>query len=617
MPTGYAGEGKTFSKKLGKWLKKEKTKAFDYDTMPNKDSAALIVSFFRFYPDYFADIIRDENAPYKLELPQRIMLRVMARYRNVYITGVRGITKTFSLVLQKLISGVLYPSIVIKYIAPNQKKAAALATQAYHKIESCYPALTDLYQLRNDRSDMFRVSTQYNTEFSMYSTRGDNITEVCGEECGEEGETAFPIEDFITNIIPAVRTTRMVNQHKDEIYGDCKHLYIGNACSKSNLAYTKLRHDILKGMCYPEKGKKYENYVLDMPWQVAVLCNIQQISYFKDLRGTLSPEAWQRECEALYTGTGENPMITDEVLSASRRLQTAELSHCGDDNCIYVVAHDDAVVDRRQNAKCADVVIKLTRYTTNIKRDKYRKQIVFAEKYPPPPTVFLRAQRIKQTWRKFCKVGGNITYLVVDARNAGADVVSELMKPLEDGLPPLSCIDGYNQALEQRNAIRCLVPITASIGGRNDESTMIDYARGEFEQGNVELLTADIRYGVENYKVRHGIKDNNADGRISLPYRETNQLCQQIANLKVEASGTGYKEKRISPSIPRDLWSALKYGLRVCREEEKKLSLENYTEKSSLAEAVEKFMQNGRQTTAGVNHHANNIRAQLLSLRRR
>ena len=101
MPTGYAGEGSHYSKKLGRWVKKENEKAFDYDGL-DLDAAGFVVSFFRYYPDYYADLCRSPNAQYKLELPQRIMLRVNARYRKVYITGTRGLTKTYIVILERL-----------------------------------------------------------------------------------------------------------------------------------------------------------------------------------------------------------------------------------------------------------------------------------------------------------------------------------------------------------------------------------------------------------------------------------------------------------------------------------------------------------------------------------
>ena len=67
MPSGY-------SKKGGRWVKTETEKSFDYDAI-NRMSAAFTISFFRWYPDYFADLCRSEDARYRLELPQRLMLR--------------------------------------------------------------------------------------------------------------------------------------------------------------------------------------------------------------------------------------------------------------------------------------------------------------------------------------------------------------------------------------------------------------------------------------------------------------------------------------------------------------------------------------------------------------
>ena len=129
MPTGYAGEGKRYSKKLGRWLKAEKEKTFDYDTV-NRDSAGLLISFFRWYPDYLADMLRSPNARYRLEFPQRMMMRVIARYRNVYITGCRGLTKTYVMLLSKMIEGVLFPGEIMRYVAPAQQQAAKLAVDA-------------------------------------------------------------------------------------------------------------------------------------------------------------------------------------------------------------------------------------------------------------------------------------------------------------------------------------------------------------------------------------------------------------------------------------------------------------------------------------------------------
>ena len=55
------------------------------------------------------------------------------------------------------------------------------------------------------------------------------------------------------------------------------------------------------------------------------------------------------------------------------------------------------------------------------------------------------------------------------------------------------------------------------------------------------------------------------DAMLADPYIKTRELVGQIQNLKKVASGTTQKEERISKHIQRDIWSALKYALRVAQ----------------------------------------------------
>ena len=270
MPTGYAGEGKTFSRKLGKWVTKNKNRAFDYERMPNQDSAALIISFFRWYPDYLADMLRDENARYGLELPQRLMMRIDARYRNVYITGSRGLTKTFTKILTKELEGATYPGEIMRYAAPNQKQAASLAAQAHHEVERNYPILGTIWKIKNDRSDMFRMETNYGSEFGMYSPRGDNSSQTIAEEMAQEGskDDTFDMEKYERDIFPTCRIVRTINNETDRTHINRKHSHISNASTRQNPDFSKYRRKALFDMLY---GEKYEGFVLDMPWVVALM----------------------------------------------------------------------------------------------------------------------------------------------------------------------------------------------------------------------------------------------------------------------------------------------------------------------------------------------------------
>ena len=81
----------------------------------------------------------------------------------------------------------------------------------------------------------------------------------------------------------------------------------------------------------------------------------------------------------------------------------------------------------------------------------------------------------------------------------------------------------------------------------------------------MELLCGNVNEGVEAYKKYHRIKDDYMDAQIAEPYLKTRELAGQIQNLKKVPSGKTMREERISKHIQRDIWSALKYALRVAQ----------------------------------------------------
>ncbi len=583
MPTG-----KRFSKLQGKWVNVEKERAFEYGTMKQEQmrSAALIISFFRYYPDLFYDVIRSKNAKYKLELPQRLMLRVWARYRNTYITGGRGITKSYTLQLSKNHDGVFYPGEKIRYVAPVQKQSAKIASDAFKTVEENYPLMASWWNKNADNAIMFRITTPYHSEFTMYAPRGDNCSAIVGEEIAQEGEGGFNIEEFESNISPTCRLGRKIHGKDDRTHINLKETYISNASSRQNRAYTVYRANALKDMLV---GDKYDGYCMDISWVSALLCNLRDVEYYKKEKKKLTPENWLREMCVRYTGTGDDPLITDAVLARSKRLKVAEFEHCHDPKAIYIVAHDVSYTNLNRSAKCSDAVIKLTRYEDISRRDRYRKQVVYLDNYPPPPTDYLQAQKVKQLWSKFCLDGAQPTYLVIDTQNYGTGVLEELMKPSNDGLPTLCCYEhmGFLE-IEQPGSLPVLYPMKASTGtaGVDPDGEMVKYAQLSFEQDTVELLITNILDGVEAYKAYHRTKDDSADTKISMPYKNCDLLCQQIANLKTRPAGMTVAEERRSKYIQRDIWSALKYALRMAQKLEIQLVKDNYRKKSSWHEAM-------------------------------
>lgn len=613
MP-GYAGESRKWNPKLGKWIKTSKTQAFDYNSL-NKKSLAFLMSFFRWYPDCFYDLIRSKNAKYGLELIQRVMLRIFARYRNVYVTGSRGTTKTYVIMLGKDHDGLFFPGENIRYCAPNQKQSATLASQAFKEVCENYPLIETWWDRRNDTNSMFRISTPLGSLFTMYAPRGDNSTQTVAEEMGQEGEQGFDMATYEKDIAPTRRKTRTVNKVIDRCCVQLKSHHIGNASSKTNRAYTVHRAGALKDMLF---GDEYDGYVLDIPWEVALLCQIRDIAYYKAQKKSMTPEDWLREMCAIYTGTGVNPMIPDATLAKAQKLMVMEETHCGDPDAIYIISHDAANVDAPGNAACADVVIKLTRYKDEDRKDIYRKQCVYIEKYPPQDTFTAQARRVKELWQQYCLPEGSKTYIVVDANGIGDSVVQELIKPTLPGVPLCTIGHVSHKEIEQPFAREVIYPLKAGVRGSKDaDSDIVQNAQAEFAHGNVELLTSREIDGLEQYKLAHRIKDNFADMSIVKPYKNTGLLIQQISNLQAVTNGLTFKEKRKSNYIQRDMWSALKYALWFAKKLELGMQKEMYSTQSDWQEMIDKYRKGEITKTIATKTYTGNERGRLLSLRRR
>ena len=61
----------------------------------NKDKWRELCSFWRWYPDRFIDFISQPDSKISLYFYQRIYLRIMMRYRKVFITATRGTSKSY------------------------------------------------------------------------------------------------------------------------------------------------------------------------------------------------------------------------------------------------------------------------------------------------------------------------------------------------------------------------------------------------------------------------------------------------------------------------------------------------------------------------------------------
>lgn len=558
-------KGCFFSARAGGHLNKPTRETIDYDKFATPEWA-LLVTFFRYYPDVLEDIVEGDHAEYSNSLMNRVTKRYMARYRETFTFASRGYGKTTCIVSDKCNKGILWPGEITGYYAPSEKQAAPLASKAYDTYERNTPLLAAHWVRDSDARDHFKLSTPHGSKFIMDIDRGIDTSGVVAEECAQEdGKTQFNWTDFNTIVLGTNRLDHKVNGQSDPAHLDSQIHYITSCSRKENESFIRCQ-EIRKAMMAGESA-----YALFIPWQVPVLCRMKRLSYYTMLRKNLTADQFMRECESKATGSAEDPIIKDSVLQAARTVKVMEDRHCGDENAFYILGYDVSSRDHSGNALTATAALKCERQFEANKWDHYKKSLVYVHDMHPPSKARDHALLIKRRWREYCGAG-HTAYVIVDARNYGQSVIEHLHEDLGDGNPPFRTMndDPDYAELVQPEAIPVLYAIQAGGNTGNDpNSVMLDYMEREFENGNMRILTADLQEGMKAYKLKHGIKTDTQDVRIQFPYLKTRELCRQIANLKKKYVSTGWIEAEISRHIPKDMWSATLYAGRLAQRLEK------------------------------------------------
>lgn len=562
--------GKVWGGKGVGWLSKREEEDATYENLG--DGWPLFIALCRFWPDFLADILWDDEAPYDLALIQRAIMRVNARYRAVDVTGCRGLTKSFCNFLGKYEDSLLWPGIETDIFGPTTKQTAQIASKIYQQLEMCAPTLTGMLTVERQGEGVFVISTPYKSSVRVETFRGNSMHRVVAEETAQEDRrTEFDPETFKESVIPQVRLPYKVHGKHDPAFIRYSQHSITSAGRRQQYAYeTRCRH--LQEM---RRGKSA--FVMDVDVSAVLLCQMRDKEWLEMQKEEVGVSGMGRELWSIYSGNEKNPLIPEDAIDASRSLLAMEYRHCcagvgckyKPEDVIYVLGYDVSYRDSKQNAKCAIVVVKLTQQKNDpFRKDKYLKQVVWVEDWRPAetPTPAAQAQRVRSIFNRYCFEGSQ-TYIAVDAWQYGDGVLCNLMDDPGGGLSPLCCYEHREKTeLEREFAAPCIYPIRAGgVGTTDPDSDMIRNAQMNFLNGNIRLLTWNVSEGVEEYRKLHRIRDDAGDYKISRPYRKTNELIQQIQNLRENPAGNGVAEKRISNHIQRDSWSALKYALRVAQ----------------------------------------------------
>lgn len=314
------------------------------------------LSLFRSYPDLFIDFILPKESIFQLFFFQRVILRIMLRYRRTYFTLTRGASKSFLQILAKIIECILYPNIKIALTAPQKNMATGIAQQTINAIWEFIPALRaevrSFHFGDNNTKLIFWNGAVFDIVINNPSSRGLRKHGVAVEEIVHEG---FDEDSFNEVIIPTMAHSRTpACGGKDPYELRSKISIATTAGTKQSFAYELLMEylrDMVQGKSAFILGSSYE-----MPVAFDLL-DLGDINARKE-SPTFNPVAFLREYGSVWSGSSDKSLVDLETFREARILKVAEHKAVKDKNSEYVLAYD--VARSTGGAQSALVVIKIT-----------------------------------------------------------------------------------------------------------------------------------------------------------------------------------------------------------------------------------------------------------------
>lgn len=510
------------------------------------------LALFRSYPDLFIDMINPDTSRFKLFFYQRMILRIIFRYRKTYFTLTRGSSKSFLQILALMLRCILYPEIKLAITAPQKQMAAAIAQQNIEAIWSFLPLLKNECR-----------SIRFEKDYTKLTFHNGSILHVVGNNESSRGLRAhglsveeiiherFDEESFNSVLLPIMANNRVaVCGGEDPFELHKPTTIVTTAGTKQSFAF-----NVLKEYMYDMVTGK-SAYILGAGYELATGFKLLSIDYINDLKESpnFNPISFLREYGSVWSGSSENSLVDLETFRKSRVLKDAEEKAVSDKTIEYALSYDVARSEGNANAQSALVVIKLipkgdgtySKHVVNIytfEGTHFREQALF----------------LKQKVNDF-----RARILVVDANGLGQGLIDQLVLEI-DSNPPYEVVNDERYAkFKTSNS----VPMIFAIKSQTKETNSSDIHNLFIQwmaNNQVKFLESESQAKARMKKV-----DSEKQAELLKPFVMTDFLQEEIMNLEYKQSGHRTEVKQVSKGIQKDRFSALEYGLFWVYQEEQR-----------------------------------------------
>lgn len=543
--------------KLDKSNKDTSAKTFE----DMKDEWRKACGYWKQYPDRFLDYIKPKDSKIDLYPYQRIMLRVLFRYRKVYITATRGTAKSFTEILALYLRCIMFPDVKLFICAPGKEQASKIAKENIEQIWSFFPLLKPEVEHTTFGKDYTRLTFFNGSVLDVVqveqSARGGRRHGGAVEEIVDESLKKDTLNEVV---IPLMANNRIAScghlgkefridpneMHKSQYF-------ITTAGTRQSFAFEKLK-EILKEMA---EGKSA--FSLGNSYELPAMHGQLDINFINELKesDTYNPLSFAREYESVWTGSSDNSFVSLDDLKECRTLEKPELQanvkHMNEKKAEYILAYDVSRAEGRANALCALAVIKI------VPRGDGTFQKFLVNMFSFEGTHFLeQALFIKKQVNNY-----KASQIIVDANGLGVGLVDFLSLEIDENPAYEVTNDDRYDKYKTENSIPMVYNMKSQTRGHKDKE--IDNVFGnQIANKKVKMLVSETHAKTlpAIQKLAHDLQKNGEKiAKELMPYTMVDLLQDEIMNLEHKQAGNEEKVIQISKRITKDKWSAFKYGL--------------------------------------------------------
>ena len=515
------------------------------------------VSWCRWNPDLFLDLITPEKGGIRLDLDQRVFLRCLFRFLSTYAVFPRGYGKTFKEVLGMYLAAIFFPDIEISMTAQTRENAAKLLNEKHREIMKFYPLLQNEVIKSNfskDSAEVWFTSGGFiDIMANQQSSKGARRKRLNIEESALLNNMLF--QDVLEPIpnIPRRTIGRKALVNPEELNGQIN--FFTTSGFRGSDEFERNIH-MLDDMA-ELKGK----IVIGSSWELA--CEYgrgETKSQILDKKEKNSPIFFAQNYESKWVGAVDNALVDINKLLNLRTVPKAEIKSDGKSE--YYVSMDIARSQKTSNNQSSMSAFKVKR---NKKNKIIRIQLVNIKNLPNGLNFETQAIEFKRFKNSY-----NARKAIIDGNGLGKGVEDELLKEHVDPITgeTLTAWDTINNdnKSEFKDADRCLYSLNAQ--GINTE-IIVNFIN------MVESEKLQILEKVDN--ANYDIDDKDYIENILVPALQTDLFIEEVANLQLEhLNGGKLRDKRLTKRVDKDRYSSVSYGLYYINEFEDNMAVENF-----------------------------------------